>query len=159
MRVPRGRDLMCFSVFSCAAADREATTLDSGVLGVLWVGTLLPVRTDPHFWGSPRSEHYSSLKRHQTSLDNVICPLALALLSFPALFQLWIISSTWLARQRVGEQVQDEGDGAVKCVNGSVGVTSTKSPMVGRICSYILLAKATGTQHFGSVRKPGVFSN
>lgn len=67
MRVPRGRDLMCFSSFSYAAADWEATTLESGVRGAMRVGTWLPsVHTDPWFWDLPTGGHYSSLKSHKT---------------------------------------------------------------------------------------------
>lgn len=79
----------------------EATTLQSGVHGVMWVGTwLLFVCKDPWFWGLPTGGHYSSLKRRLRTMWSALSPWPCSpfqLLSNSELFS----PCGWRARGRV----------------------------------------------------------
>lgn len=176
MWVPHGKDLMYFSSFSDMADDGEATTLESGVRGVMWLWTWLMSVCKTHGFGICQQTGTTTVQKGIRYIRKMWSALYAWPCSSSQLFSNSFFS-TWLARRRAGEQAQwpsnssaqeaREGQGEPlaaaggerdthrKGVNMSVGGTS--KPYMGRICCYILLDNCT--QYFRLDRRPGAVSS
>lgn len=100
MWVPRGKDLVCFSSFSDRADDGEATTLELGVCGGMWVWTrLMSVCKTCGSGICQQSKKGIRCLRKMWSAHFARPCSSSQLLSNSFL-------SMWLARRRAGEQAQ-----------------------------------------------------
>lgn len=154
MWVPRGKDLVCFSSFSDRADDGEATTLELGVCGGMWVWTRLMSVCKTCGSGICQQAGTTTVqKRHQMSQENVICPLCPALLFFPAPFQFFSLhvalkeEGRWAGTMPVKQMPRKGRESPWQWQEGRethTGKVWTSTPFMGRICYCILLDSILG---------------